>query len=912
MEREDDMTRAADERRADAVGVAFPARYDAPATEPPTYERWLAAGIFTPPERARGGDRFVVVMPPPNVTGALHMGHALTATIEDILVRYHRARGDDTLWLPGVDHASIAAQYVLDNLIRAEGETRESLGRERYLERMRRYIDETRGVIMRQHHKLGAGADWTRERFTMDDGSARAVRVAFKRLWDAGLVYRAEALITWCPRCRTSISDLENVHREEVGTLWTIGYPLIRSDGTPDPEAGIAIATTRPETLLGDVAVAVHPQDDRYRELIGREALLPFVGRRLAIVADDAVDPQFGTGAVKITPAHDPDDYELGKRHGLPAISVLDEEARINEQGGAFAGLDRFEARRAIVEQLRGSGDLIVEKQHPMAVGHCERCDTVTEPRLSTQWFVRVAPLAAPALAAVREGRTRIVPQRFEKVYTGWLERIRDWNVSRQLWWGHRIPAWFCPDGHITVTDAESGPETCAVCGRASDELRQEQDIFDTWFSSGLWPFSTLGWPERTPDYQRFYPTTVMETGYDILFFWVVRMMMLGIFCTGVEPFATVYLHGIVRDPYGKKMSKTRGNTVDPLEVIDEIGADALRYALVAGTGPGSDQRLSDAKLDGARNFTNKLWNAARFLLANAPEAGGAATRRATEASLPERWIRSRMSELVARSTERLDDLAVADHAQALHDFAWGEYCDWFLELVKVDLRRAASDDDRRRDAWYGAAGVFAELLRLLHPVMPFVTEAIWGALHHRNAAITGDEPLLAAARWPEPGPRDEDAEAEMEALFDLIRRVRALRSDHAIAAASWLPLTIAPSDTAAGTIAAAGLDYVEQLARVRPLTIAEPHIAPPMTLPAVATSLGTVWFSADGAAATPAERGGRDDRADLERGIERLRALLDDDRFVQRAPAKVVEREREKLRELKARVERLTGPSSG
>ncbi|HYN64859.1 MAG TPA: valine--tRNA ligase, partial [Candidatus Limnocylindrales bacterium] len=599
----------------------LPPRYDAAAVEPGIYQRWLESGAFTPAAHPPpGADRFVIIQPPPNVTGSLHVGHALTATVEDTLIRYHRMKGDDTLWLPGVDHASIAAQFVLDKVLVAEGESRASLGRERYLERMWRFMDETRSIITSQHQRLGASLDWTRLRFTMDELSARAVRVAFKRLHDAGLAYRGEALVNWCPRCRTTISDLENIHREEMGTLWTVRYQLVRADGSPDPEGWISVATTRPETILGDTAIAMHPDDERYRALIGREAILPFLGRRVPIVADESVERDFGTGAVKITPAHDFDDYELAKRHGLPMVNILDEEARLNEEAGEFAGLDRYDARAAVVERLRAMGQLEGERQHQMAVGHCERCGTVVEPRLSVQWFVRTKPLADRALASVTEGRTRIVPEHFEKVYAHWMENIHDWAVGRQLWWGHRIPAWYCPDGHITVSDQPEGPDACAACGHPASELTQETDIFDTWFSSGLWPFSTLGWPDETPDYRRFYPTSVMETGYDIIFFWVARMMMLGLFCTGVEPFHTVYLHGMIRAQGGVKMSKTKGNAVDALDLINEIGADALRFALTVGTAPGSDQRLTGAKVDGSRNFTNKLWNAARFVIGARPE----------------------------------------------------------------------------------------------------------------------------------------------------------------------------------------------------------------------------------------------------------------------------------------------------
>ncbi|MGH2358426.1 MAG: valine--tRNA ligase, partial [Candidatus Limnocylindria bacterium] len=794
-------------------------RYDAASVEPGIYERWMASGAFTPVPASRpGAQRFVIIQPPPNVTGALHLGHALTATVEDTLIRYHRMRGDDTLWLPGVDHASIAAQFVLDQLIAEEGETRASLGRERYLERMWQFMDETRGVIGDQHRRLGASLDWSRARFTMDDGSARAVRAAFTRLWQAGLAYRGEALVNWCPRCGTTISDLENVHREETGTLWTVRYHLERPNGEPDPERWISVATTRPETILGDTAVAVHPDDDRYREVVGRHAILPFLGRRLPIVADDAVEREFGTGAVKITPAYDPDDYQLAKRHDLPAINMLDEAARINEAGGEFAGLDRYEARRAIIERLRAAGDLAAEEPHDMVVGTCDRCGTVIEPRLATGWFVRARPLAEHALASVREGRTRIIPTHFEKVYAHWMENIHDWAVGRQLWWGHRIPAWYCPDGHISVTDAEAGPDACAECGRPASVLEQETDIFDTWFSSALWPFSTLGWPDDTDDLRRFYPTSVMETGYDILFFWVARMMMMGLFCTETEPFHTVYLHGIVRDPYGKKMSKTKGNVIDPLEMISSIGADALRFALVSGTTAGGDQRLTQAKLDGGRNFTNKLWNAARFVLGSRPEVAVEMGAEITDGpTLAQRWIRSRLAEVEARATRQLDDLDLGGYAATAYDFAWSDYCDWFLEMAKVDLRDPDGSAEARAATWSTAVAVLGDLLRLLHPIMPFVTEAVWEALREAEIDLAG-EPLLISAAWPTRGERDSPAESEFAALSGLVRSLRNLRTESGAPAGAWLAATVAPVNASAEALLDRDARYVEALARVRPL----------------------------------------------------------------------------------------------
>jgi valyl-tRNA synthetase len=869
------------------------ARYDAAAVEPGIYERWMASGAFTPAGTPPpGADRFVIIQPPPNVTGALHLGHALTAFVEDILTRYHRMRGDDTLWLPGVDHASIAAQFVLDRILADEGESRESLGRERYLERMWRFMDETRDVIGMQHRRLGASLDWSRLRFTMDEGSARAVRVAFKRLWDAGLAYRGEALVNWCPRCGTTISDLENIKHEETGTLWTIRYHLTRTDGSPDPEAWITVATTRPETIFGDTAVAVHPDDDRYRQLVGREAILPFIGRRLPIIADEDVEREFGTGAVKITPAHDFDDYEVGKRHGLPMITILDDEARLTDGAGEFAGLDRYEARPRIIERLAEMGDLEGERPHQMLIGRCDRCGTVVEPRLSVQWFINVKPLAERALASVREGRTRIIPAHFEKVYAHWMENIHDWAVGRQLWWGHRIPAWYCPDGHITVTDAEAGPDACAECGAPADRLTQETDIFDTWFSSGLWPFSTLGWPDETPDLARFYPTQVMETAYEILFFWVARMMMLGLFFTDVEPFHTVYLHGIVRDPTGSKMSKTKGNVVDPLEMISDIGADALRVALVSGNAPGVDQRLTDAKLAGGRNFTNKLWNAARFVLGSRPEQDAAPA----EPSLAVRWIRSRLAAGTHRATAQLDGLDLAGYAATVHELAWSDYCDWFLEMAKIDLRRPDASDADRSATWSAAADGLATLLRLLHPLMPFVTEEIWQALGEAAPDATDREALLIVAAWPRAGARDATAERAFEELASLVRGVRNLRTEAGIPAGAWVPLVVAPSDEAAAQAVSGANAYVESLARVRPISLRPDDGERP---PLVATSpLGAAWLEAAPTDTAATERRGAQ-LAEIERNIDRLRVLLANEAFVGRAPAEVVERERERLARL-------------
>jgi valyl-tRNA synthetase len=881
-------------------------RYDAAAVEPGIYERWLAADAFRPPDDPPpGAEPFVIIQPPPNVTGALHLGHALTAFVEDILVRYHRMRGDDTLWLPGVDHAGIAAQFVLDRMLSAEGESRQSLGRERYLERMWQFIDETRDVIGIQHRRLGASLDWSRIRFTMDEGSARAVRVAFKRLWDAGLAYRGEALVNWCPGCRTTISDLENIKHEETGTLWQIRYHLATADGSPDPDRWISVATTRPETIFGDTAVAVHPDDDRYRSLVGRDPILPFVGRRLPIVADEHVERDFGTGAVKITPAHDFDDYEVGTRHGLPMITVLDETARLTDAAGEFAGLDRFEARPRIVARLAEMGDLEGEAPHEMVIGRCDRSGDVVEPRFSVQWFIRVKPLADRALASVREGRTRIVPAHFEKVYAHWMENIHDWAVGRQLWWGHRIPAWTCPDGHITVSDSADGPDRCDTCGRPATDLTQETDIFDTWFSSGLWPLSTLGWPDDTPDLRRFYPTQVMETAYEILFFWVARMMMLGLFITDVEPFGTVYLHGIVRDPYGQKMSKTKGNVVDPLEMIGEVGADALRVALVSGNAPGVDQRLTESKVTGGRNFTNKLWNAARFVLGAQPDVGEAAAPDAG-ASLAVRWIRSRVADATARATAQLDALDLAGYAGTVYELAWTDYCDWFLEMAKVELRDLAATDAARAATWHAAARELGTILRLLHPLMPFVTEEIWTHLGAADPRATEGEPLLVRAPWPTAPERDLEAEGTVAALQEIVQDHRDQRTKLGIPPRDRVRSSTVRSAFATAARLGAVEPYLRELAREDAATFLEPGADARAPGHSSTTRLGVTWVEVPEATPEAIERQAAHVAA-LRGQAERLRTLLaPDGAFVGKAPPAVVERERTRLADLESQLAEL------
>ena len=884
--------------------------------EGPIYERWLAADVFAPDGAGSRADErlepFVIIQPPPNVTGSLHLGHAQRSSVEDLMIRHARMTGRPTLWLPGLDHASIAAQFVLDRILAAEGETRQSLGRERYLARMWRFVEETRTTILTQQRRVGASLDWSRLRFTMDEISARAVRESFTRLYREGLAYRTEALVNWCPGCRTSVSDLEVIPTPEAGTLWSIRYHLLDAAGRPDPEATITVATTRPETILGDTAVAVHPEDPRYRDLVGRMALIPFVERAVPIIADPVVDRAFGTGAVKITPAHDQDDYQTGRRHGLPAIDILEDDGRINVLGGPFAGLDRADARREILGRLELAGDVVAATPHEMLIGRCQRSNDIIEPRLKTQWFIRTKPLAEGALAATRTGRTRILPERFVKVWEHWLTEIRDWNVSRQLWWGHRIPAWYCPDGHVTVSPEKDGPTACEVCGRPAAELSQDPDIFDTWYSSGLWPFSTLGWPEETEDLRRFYPGSVMETAYDIIFFWVARMMMLGIHFMGEAPFHTVYLSGIVRDPYGQKMSKTKGNVVDPLESIEEFGADALRFSLINGTAPGNDMRLGREKLENGRNFANKLWNAARFVLGARPATipAGATRRTPDPVGLgpAERWIRSRLAATVAAVDRAIADYQFGEMTRTLYEAIWSEYCDWYLEFAKVRLADEALAADEREATWWTLVEALDTYLRLLHPVMPFVTEAIWGALPHEP----GDPELLIVARWPAAGERDGTAEEELGALIGLVHGIRNARSEARIEAATWLPVG-AYVPARLGPTFDALRPALERVARARPIERRPSRDA--LQGAARPGALSVIVGELEALVAPPAASEARanleqarleKELAEAERLLAAARARLADERFMARAPAPIVDGARAREAELTDQVERL------
>ncbi|MEV6986709.1 valine--tRNA ligase [Sphaerisporangium sp. NPDC051017] len=732
----------------------LPTQYAPADVETQSYERWVSEGYFTA-DVGSERESYSIVLPPPNVTGVLHIGHALDHSIQDALTRRARMRGFETLWLPGMDHAGIATQNVVERELAKQGLSRHDLGREAFVDRVWQWKEESGGRILSQMTKLGDGVDWSRERFTMDEGLSRAVQTIFKRLFDDGLIYRAERIINWCPRCLTALSDIEVDHSDDEGELISIRYG--------DGDASIVVATTRAETMLGDTAVAVHPDDQRYSHLVGTTVELPFTGRMIPIVADEHVDPAFGTGAVKVTPAHDPNDFEIGRRHGLPSLTVMDERGVITAHG-PFQGLDRFEARPAVVAALRAEGRIVAEKRpYIHAVGHCSRCKTVVEPRLSLQWFVNVQPLAKAAGDAVRDGRTRIHPPELAKRYFDWVDDMHDWCISRQLWWGHRIPVWYGPEGEVVCV----GPDEEAPPGYV-----QDADVLDTWFSSGLWPFSTLGWPDRTPELERFYPTTVLVTGYDILFFWVARMMMFGLYAMdGTPPFQTVALHGIVRDQFGKKMSKSSGNVVDPLDWISRYGADATRFTLLRGASPGSDVAISEDWVAGARNFCNKIWNATRFALMNGATTAADLPAPA-DLTVADRWVLSRLQAVVAAVNAGYDDYEFAKISDQLYHFAWDEVCDWYVELAKIQISAGGEVADRTRLV---LGHVFDALLRLLHPIVPFVTEELWRAL-------TGG-PSVMTAPWPEPAHAyaDQPAENEIAALQELVTEVRRFRSDQGL-----------------------------------------------------------------------------------------------------------------------------------
>ena len=734
--------------------------YDPAVAESKWYRYWEELSLFRA-DPACPGDSYCIVIPPPNVTGSLHMGHALNVTLQDVLIRYHRMLGKNVLWLPGTDHAGIATQNVVERLLAGEGIDRQSLGREKFEERVWKWKEESGGAILNQLKRLGASCDWSRERFTMDEGLSRAVREAFVLLHRKGLIYRGRYIINWCPRCHTALSDLEVAHVETKGRLYYIRYPEL--SGTQS----VVVATTRPETMLGDTAVAVHPGDERYTGRIGVTLRLPLMNRPIPLLSDEMVDPAFGTGAVKITPAHDPNDFEVAKRHGLPAVRVIDDAGMMTAEAGSFTGMDRFACREAVLERLRKEGILIKEEEYHHNVGHCYRCKTVVEPTESIQWFVKTKSLAESAIRAVRSGETRIIPSNWERTYFDWMENIRDWCISRQIWWGHRIPAYHCAACGLTMVEVDA-PDRCSSCG--SDNLHREEDVLDTWFSSGLWPFSTLGWPDRTEDLSRYYPTSALVTGFDILFFWVARMMMMGIEFTGKAPFRDVVIHALVRDPKGEKMSKTRGNVIDPLDLMERYGTDAFRFTLLALAAQGRDIRMSDERLEGYRNFMNKLFQAGRFVRMHAND--GTARRLPSVLSSADRWILSRLQRVTDEIRKGIEEYRFNEASSAFYQFTWHEFCDWYLEMIKPSLQQDAPAETRERQHAVLLC-VFEMILRLSHPFLPFLTEEIWHSLPGERGSILAESYPVA-----DPERTDVDIEKDMGHLMEVIRAVRNMRSE--------------------------------------------------------------------------------------------------------------------------------------
>jgi valyl-tRNA synthetase len=866
----------------------LPPQYAPGEVERRRYQGWEAAGYFTA-DATSAAPSFTIVIPPPNVTGSLHIGHALDHTLIDALIRRRRMQGYNALWLPGMDHAGIATQNVVEREIAKEGLSRHDLGREAFVDRVWQWKASSGGAIGGQMRRLGDSADWTRERFTMDAGLSRAVQTIFKRLFDDGLIYRAQRIINWCPRCMTALSDIEVDHSEDEGELVSIRYG--------DGDGSVVVATTRAETMLGDTAVAVHPDDPRYSHLVGTQVELPLTGRRIPVVADPHVDPEFGTGAVKVTPAHDPDDFEIGRRHELLSLTIMDERGVITAHG-PFQGLDRFEARPAVLAALRQEGRVVAEKRPYLhAVGHCGRCGTTVEPRLSLQWFVKVSPLAKAAGDAVRDGRVRIHPHEMAARYFDWVDDMHDWCISRQLWWGHRIPVWYGPDGQVTCVGPDDDPP-------AGQGWTQDPDVLDTWFSSALWPFSTLGWPDDTPDLRAFYPTSVLVTGYDILFFWVARMMLFGLYAMaeagpeGAVPFRQVALHGLVRDQHGKKMSKSRGNTVDPLDWIDRFGADATRFTLARGASPGGDVAVSEDWVAGARNFCNKLWNATRFALLNGALAGQGLPA-AELLSVPDRWILSRLAAVTADADELFEKFEFAKVCEALYHFAWDEFCDWYLELAKASLTGA---DEQAATSTRTVLGyVLDHLLRLIHPVMPFVTDELW-------TALTGGESVMIAP-WPgrmapsdaaseRAAVADPQAEAEIGALMRLVTQVRRFRSDQGLRPAQPVPAVLA------GIEATPLAGHEVRIRSLLRLTVAAGGFAPTASVEAegVTVQLDT----AAGIDVAAERRRIQKDLSAARADADTAERKLSSQSFIERAPAAVVAKNRDRLAAANAEIGRL------
>lgn len=855
--------------------------YDPHEVEAKTYQMWEQSGYF---EAGKYIDRppFSIVMPPPNVTGVLHLGHALDNTLQDIIIRFKRLHGYDALWVPGTDHAGIATQTRVEKaMLEAEGKSRHDIGREAFVTRVWTWKRAYGDAITKQIRALGSSCDWSRERFTMDEGLSNAVREVFVRLYEKGLIYRGNRIINWCPRCATALSDIEVEHKDTEGSLYHVRYPMVNGNGE------VVIATTRPETMFADVAVAVHPDDPRYQALIGQKIRLPLSNRDIIVIADDYVDMEYGTGCLKITPAHDPNDFEVGERHGLDKLQCIDADGRLNALAERFQGLTREEARKAVVEALRTQGFLVETETIQHAVGHCSRCDTVVEPFLSDQWFVKMESLAKPALAGVDADQLQFVPERFSKVFVHWLENVRDWCISRQLWWGHRIPAWYCQDcDGISVSKTDL--TRCSHC--QSLNIHQDEDVLDTWFSSALWPFSTMQWPdEKSPDFNRYYPTSALITGYDILFFWVARMVFMGLEFTDKMPFQTVILHGLVRDADGQKMSKSKGNGIDPIEVIEKYGADALRFMLATSTSPGNDQRFTWDKIEGARNFINKIWNASRFVLMNLGEDFAEEPLDVFQLDVADAWIMHRLQETVQKVTRHLDHYDFGEAARAMYDFAWDDFCDWYIEFSKLALY--GEDEARKRVSKTVLYKVLTDLLTLLHPYIPFVTEEIWQALPNTSTALIVSEWPSDEFQWT-----NQEAVRKMELVMEAIRAVRNVRAKLEVPPSKSIAMTIDADSAEISSLFETVRHYVARFCNSDALSIVTNGKAPEKSITQIVTG-ARIHIPQAGLIDTDAEIARLQKEADKLIGeVERIEKKLSNAGFVAKAPEAVVTKEKQKM----------------
>jgi valyl-tRNA synthetase len=868
------------------------------------YDMWEENNAFRA-ERDENKKSFTIVIPPPNITGQLHMGHALDQTLQDVLIRWKRMQGFSALWLPGSDHASIATEVkVVDKIREEEGKTKEELGREEFLKRAWQWKALYGGKITEQMRKLGNSCDWERERFTMDEGCNKAVIHTFVKLYEKGLIYRGNRLINWCPSCKTSLSDAEVEHEDKDGKYYHFRYP------GADGGEGIVVATSRPETMFGDVAVAVHPEDERYKDLVGKDVILPIVGKRIPVIADPYPDPEKGTGAVKITPAHDPNDFEVGERHHLDSPSCINPDATMNSLAGKYEGMDRYQCRKAWVKELEEGGYLVKVEEKVIPLGGCYRCDTVIEPMLSDQWFVKMHDLAQPAIAVAKSKELVLVPERFEKIYLNWLENIRDWCISRQLWWGHRIPAYYCDDCDELMV-SETAPEKCTKCGSAN--ITQDEDVLDTWFSSALWPFSTLGWPEETEDLKYFFPTDVLVTGYDIIFFWVVRMVFSSLELMGEIPFKHVYVHGLVRDAEGRKMSKSLGNGVDPLEVIDQYGADALRFMLMTGITPGNDMRFQIEKLESSRNFANKLWNASRFVIMNLLEEDGSFKPMASDKdglkalSLKDedRWILETVNTAVHEITANMDKFELSLAAQKIYELIWNEYCDWYIELVKSRLY--GDDEEDKKVARYVLVRVLKDILKLLHPFMPFITEEIWSYLPKTEVENENTEGFLIKASWPvEEKYGFEESVKIIEMTMDAIRSIRNIRAEADAAPSRKLRATILPAEGRLDVIKA-GERHIKNLANITEISFITDKAAVPEDVMSAVIDGAEIFIPLDDLLDYKAEQERlQKEQKKLLGEVSRLKGKLSNEGFINKAPEKVVAEEREKLAKYEDMLEKV------